>query len=375
MNVLYIYADDNTEWNSSEVRCAIPDKAFKAHPVHDSRMVSVAEWSRGTEKALEYGEWADVMVLQRLWVASALTAIEFWKARGKTVIGDTDDGFEWLPTNISSYPYWRKGIVTMRTEEGDRQFKLSHTPLDQMIWGGKILHGITTPSKQLVEDWKRYNPNSFYVPNYLDTQRYTSVEREIVDGGSIIIGWGGSMSHLDSWNRSGVIPALKRILKKHENVKLMIAGDVRHTIPFRKQFGSRIMAVPWGKVDKWPATLATFDIGLVPLYGKYDMRRSPLKAIEYCLMGIPFVGSDFDIYDVFDTYVTKVKNQPNAWERALDDIVTNYHDVRKDNKWVKAKKTALNWDVYRNVDNIVSVYEKIQKRDALERRYYAKTNG
>jgi hypothetical protein len=198
----------------------------------------------------------------------------------------------------------------------------------------------------------------------------------VIKGAPIIIGWGGSNTHKDSWSRSGVVAALKRILKKYDNVMLKIAGDMSHVRLFKKQFGNRIIGVPWAKVDSWYKTLASFDIGIVPLHGGYDLRRSPLKAIEYCLMGIPFVGSDHDIYDVFTPYAVTVKNQPNQWERALSDMVENYHDIRTDPKWQEAKALALSWDINNNIDNIVSVYEEIGRAEVVKERYTdAETNG
>jgi hypothetical protein len=350
----------------------MPHDAFQKHPTHKSKMLSLSEWGEGGKHAKEYGEWADVHVVQRLWVSASLVAIEYWKARDKIVIGDIDDGFEHLPSTVTSYPYWRKGVVNMQhPDTGEvREFQLKYTPLEQIIWGSKLLHGITTPSKYLTKDWAKYNNGSRYLANYLDTKRY-NVPREIVKDAPIILGWGGSMSHTDSWTRSGVYAALKRILKKYDNVKLMIAGDMRHVQYFKKQFGDRIIGVPWNKVNTWYKTLATFDIGLVPLHGGYDLRRSPLKAIEYCLMGIPFVGSNHDIYDEFTPYAVTVKNQPNHWERALSEMIENYHDIRHDSKWKEARELALSWDINDNLDNIVSVYEDIAQLDKIEERYHA----
>jgi glycosyltransferase involved in cell wall biosynthesis len=370
MKILYVYADGEVEWNSSEIRCSVPHAAILKHPDHESKMMSMMDWGSGSEKAMEFGGWCDVMVIQRLWVSSSLIGIEFWKAKDKVVIGDIDDAFEFLPTNIVSYPYWRKGLVRVPDKEGKpSEMQMTYTPLEQIRWGARLLNGITTPSHYLTQDWKKYNANTHYLANYLDTARYTSIERSINPEGSIILGWGGSHSHKDSWARSGIIPALKRILKKYDNVKLMIAGDTSHAASFKKQFGSKVITINWTPAIEWPKTLGLFDIGLVPLYGKYDLRRSPLKAIEYCLMGIPFVGSDLDIYDEFTPFAHKVKNQPNAWERGLVEMIENYHDVRKAPMWEEAKEIARGWDINRNVDNIVSTYEMIGNQDTMEERY------
>jgi glycosyltransferase involved in cell wall biosynthesis len=351
---------------------AIPNEAFKRSPKHQSRMMSIHEWADGTDLAMANSEWADVIVLQRLWVSSSLIGIEYWKTRGKTVIGDIDDGFDLLPSSINSFPYWHHGQIPLMNEKGEKVIgQLIYTPLEQIQWGARLLNGITTPSYILTEDWKEFNPNSYYLPNYMDVERYLSVKREIKEDAFIVLGWGGSYSHTESWSRSGIVPALKRILKKYDNVKLMIAGDPRLADHFpTKQFGmSKIIKVNWTVSTEWPSTLGLFDIGLVPLHGKYDMRRSPLKAIEYCLMGIPFVGSDLDIYDVFTPYVYKVRNQPNAWERGLVHMIENYHEIRKDSMWKEARTLAKSWDVNKNIDSIVKVYQQIQSRVIIKERY------
>jgi hypothetical protein len=88
-------------------------------------------------------------------------------------------------------------------------------------------------------------------------------------------------------------------------------------------------------------------------------------------MGIPFVGSNHDIYDVFTPYAVTVKNQPNQWERALSEMIENYHDIRNDSKWEEARELALTWDINDNLDNIVSVYQEIADTDVVEERYHA----
>ena len=169
--------------------------------------------------------------------------------------------------------------------------RLDVHPLQQFYEGGAICSGFTMPSRILVEDYRWVTP-CWYVPNYIDSPRYLAAKRKKLPNrdGEIIIGWGGSMSHINSFKRSGVAEALRRVLLKRKNVKVMICGDER-IVPLLPLSKERIIFQPYVMWQDWPKVMSRFDIAIAPLAGRYDDSRSHIKLVEACIMGIPIVAS------------------------------------------------------------------------------------
>jgi glycosyltransferase involved in cell wall biosynthesis len=233
------------------------------------------------------------------------------------------------------------------------------TPLDQLKAGIKVANGLTSPSKLILEDWSSYVSRGYFVPNYIEKDRYQAALKDRKENNRMVIGWGGSFAHVNSFTSSGVLDALRRIVEQNKQVEIWIAGDpaVYSLIPvskYRKRF------VPWVHPDGWPSVLTQFDIGLIPLAGQYDRRRSWIKSLEYSIMGIPWVGTDFEPNETFSNYGFTVPNRASKWVSALQICIDNYG-------WAKelafeAQAMAESFDVYQNVDNLISTYETIIER-------------
>ena len=368
MNVLYLYADyiGTKDWNVAHWRCEIPTKAFQKSFAHDARMMYVEDWANEQEPG--NSEWADVIVIQRLAVGVALIAIEYWKARGKTVILDVDDAYHQIPKANIGYTYWREGIVQYNVNGRMVPTKLKIMPVEQLWWGGKLCHAVASPSRMLLEDWSKVVDKTILIPNYPETNDYLKVAKPVPKEDEIIIGWGGGRSHNDSWRHSNVIPALMQLMIKRPQVKLCVAGGVRDILGAIKQRNpnARVFAKPWEAFDSWPPTLAQFQIGLIPLYGRYDDYRSPIKALEYGLMGIPWVGSDSPTLGDFRDYGRVVRNSKQEWYEALLDMVDNLQEYQDKQKG--AFDLAVSMDINKNLEYIVSSYESC-KQELKEREY------
>jgi glycosyltransferase involved in cell wall biosynthesis len=355
MIITYVYADQPHEWNTSNWRCVMPARAINRSGRHSAILLSIVDFEHNTADAQNMCGKSDVIVVERNLRGDTLLAMMRWKARGKVIIANFDDAYQVMnPSNIS-YPYWAEGRVTVKDQNGvERVISMSPKPLTQFKWGLRLSHGITTPSKTLAQDWADYSI-SCYLPNYFEVSHYLSAGAPHNE--RILIGWGGSMSHFQSFTDSGVLGALQKVCAARPNVSLLICGDKRvfdqvKISPEQKEFQ------PYLPYDQWPNAIARYDIGLAPLQGEYDKRRSWIKPMEYMLLKIPWVASEGPAYEDLASYGRLVKNTPDAWEQALIDMVDNLEEKRKQSAGAPYQ-FAMSQDINLRVDEMLKIYAKI----------------
>jgi hypothetical protein len=172
----------------------------------------------------------------------------------------------------------------------------------------------------------------------------------------IVIGWGGSVSHYDSWWGSGLFEAAKYITKHYPEVLWLICGNdprLQAQLPVHRD---NKHWQPGVEPSQWPQIIKTFDIGVAPLYGPYDQRRSWLKTLEYGLAGVPWVATDGEPYADHRGLGVLLKNDPTTWERELEKIITNL----KTEQELATERVAI----YQQwlIANQVTTYEKVFKR-------------
>ncbi|MBI3763257.1 MAG: hypothetical protein HY260_15535 [Chloroflexi bacterium] len=355
MNIVYVFADNPQEWNCSEWRCAVPARAINRTARHRAALLSLKDFTLNTPEAQAVCDPADVIVVQRNLVGPVLTALQHWKARDKTVIADFDDAYNLMPATNVAYRFWVEGIAA---RPDGREEKIDPLPLAQFKWGLRLAHAATVPSKRLADDWRAY-ADMHYVPNYIDLEKYQNVAAAPRDG--IVLGWGGSLSHLQSFTGSSILAALKRVCRARPQMKVMICGNDRRIFDHLPLPPAQKILRPWVPYAEWPRRLAEFDIGLAPLFGQYDERRSWIKVLEYLVMKIPWVASDGPAYHDLRPYGWLVKNIPSAWERVLLDMVDHLDDYK-----VEAAREPYLFGISQaidvNVDKIIATYAEIAGR-------------
>ncbi len=358
MKIVYVYADNAQEWNCSEWRCAIPARAIQRNGRHSAEMLSIHDFAHNSPRAQELCSPADVIVVERNLFGPVLSSIQHWKARDKVVIANFDDAYNLMhPTNVA-YPFWGQGL--MKHADGTQE-KMEPAPLTQFKWGLRLVHGGTVPSRRLADDWQTFT-DMHYVPNYIDLEKYTNVSRDEHDG--IVIGWGGSLSHLQSFTDSGVLSALKRVVKARPQVKIMVCGGDKRIFDQLNIPENQKIYQPWVPFTNWAQVLAKFDIGLAPLLGAYDERRSWIKVLEYMVMRIPWVASEGPSYYDLRPYGWLVNNTPASWERVLLDMVDQVEDYRAEAA-DEPYLYALAQSADENVGKIIETYTRIGQRAGL----------
>lgn len=360
MNILFIYADNEREWNTSQWRCVNPANAINAYDSPDEAKTIFYQSLFRDQSVADLVRWADLVVFERLVIGIQIERIIDMQAIGKIIVADLDDGYHYMPQSVGPYRFWHEGYVMVERDGKQEEVKLTVPPVEQLVWGVKFCNALTSPSKLILDDWKKYNKNIYLMPNYIPTEMYlpskrgarTQEERD----GRFIIGWGGSWSHLESWKESAIIPAIRTILNKHQHVILRIAGGDARVIEAINMPG-RVFSTGWTSLKDWSGVLAEYDLGLIPLYGKYDDRRSWIKTLEYTLMGIPWIGTKMTPTEELKNYGTRIKNTESAWINAIEDAIVNYNSHME---LVSAGfDYAMAQDSLTNAPNIIHTYEVI----------------
>jgi len=348
----------------------VPAKAVNLTEKHTAKTIYINDFVKNTEESQQMCSEADIIVIERNYFGDTLTMMQFWKVRGKTIIAIFDDAYDIMhPQNIS-YNFWTHGELKMRNEQGEEKvIYMRPLPIEQFKWGLQMVKGIQVPSVNLAKDWSKYN-KTYFVHNYLDIDKYKNVlplfphPKE-----EIIIGWCGSMSHYASFNDSGVLQALRRVARKYPQVKVMITGD-RRIFEILEVKDDQKLFSPYVPYDQWASLLKTLDIGLCPLAGEYDKRRSWIKALEYMAVKVPWIASTYPTYDELHDYGLMTENGYRGWEDSISKMIEEYPKYQELAE-TKAYDFAMSQSAYIKMEEvIIPLYEKL-----IEESYPAELNG
>src|SRR3990167_4318887 len=293
----------------------------------------------------------DVLIFQRNVITpEVVDAMGYWKAIGKTVCVDIDDMYSQLPPSNPAHAFWTRNAPGLNPE-----------PVTALTEAMRHADAFTAPSKVLCEDWSHVI-RAYHVPNYTrrawyaglaqkpvgaadmlfgyegtpDAPKFVTTPRPDSDG-LVYLGWGGSISHVDSWVYSQIVPALDRLFEKHAHVRLKFCGhETRLDELVFNRWPGRVVKQTGVKPEHWPMVVSSFDIGLAPLdtrpldppwrpgapIASYDERRSWLKGIEYLSAGVPWGARDSAPHTDLRRWGSLVANTADAWFATLDDMVT-----------------------------------------------------
>jgi len=346
MNILFVAADEDSEWSTSEWLCAIPAAAINRTGKHIARVVHRNQFLKDPVDP----NW-DIIVFERLLVSPFTEKIQECQSRGARVIARFDDNFALMPHYVSSAWLWRRSIVIGEKNGKAVGHKLQESMLKQFREGLGICDAASTPSRLLCQDYERYAKQMFYVPNFADLGNPAwTAPKPKHDG--IIIGWGGGGTHKQSIRDSSILPALEIICRRYPEVKLMICGNEQWV---KDELAKRIpeeqlIFKGWVPNEEWPRVVANFDIGLAPLAGSYDDRRSWVKVIDYTILGVPWVASNRPPYKSVQGGI-KIHNKRKGWLRAIRTLLD------KPSTYQRLSETGLRWSrAYAGIQNHCNVY-------------------
>jgi hypothetical protein len=322
MNVAFLYADTPQEMNCSIWRMLYPAQALR-RAGHTARLFPLAHWLQRDPIIFQAGYEADVLVYERLLTVEVAEDMRYWKDLGKKIVVDCDDAYDLMPAHLLSWPLWHRGVK-------------GHP---QPLWPEFTRHLaladlVHTPSPLLCARLRTYQERVVWVPNYPDLT--LPAWRQAVVRVPRLWGWGGSATHQLSWERSGVLAALRQ----------------RQVILFGGHTGMAALLpqahyVGWMPHTVWPLALGQLSYGVAPLAGEYDQHRSWIKALEYGLRGIPWVASEGAPYQDVPGGL-RVRNTPKAWREALNQIE---HDT---NLAQRLAQEGLAWSWQQGIDQHIS---------------------
>jgi len=357
LKIVFVYADSPHEINCSLVGLLFPAEVINKTTEHHVDVFYIEDFrSNGNDcekKCLE----SDIIVVERNLFGDTLTMMQYYKVRNKNVAVYFDDSYPHIDNFNASYLFWHEGKVTGINDETKVEgvFNVVPHPISQFRWGNFIAKGIIVPSVQLAKDWSKY-AKTYRSHIYLNLERYKN-EDILMPHEDIIIGGGGSISHLNTFLDCKIFPAFKAICETFNNVRILTWGDKRIydliDVPENKK-----IYVPFVEEGKYSALLRSLDIGVAPLATEFDMRRSWLKPLEFSICKVPWIASDLLPYSELRVYGKLVKNTKRDWEYGLSNLILNL-DKYKEKSRTDVYRFALeqSWD--KNIYKLIDIFEKI----------------
>lgn len=263
---LFLFADNDHELNTSLFRVMIPAKAL----AHKGHKITTRHY-----QDIEWDKVPDVVLLERLILPPLIEQLRLAGAR--RIIGTFDDHYALMPQGSPARFFWKGQNLAMR----------------DFYRGLKMVDVSVVPSLQLLMDYGKYGVVGF-MPNFHDPELWPQPECRSPE--VVVIGWGGSHQHKITWQGHPLTQALAELTKREDVLLHIHCSRGVVDAPFREH-GVRHTWTHWLPFREWCATVRGFDIGLAPLKGEYDRRRSNLKVLEYGLAGIPWIANSGGPYE------------------------------------------------------------------------------
>ncbi|MBX4189772.1 glycosyltransferase [Candidatus Parcubacteria bacterium] len=292
---------------------------------------------RSIKLALE----ADVIVFQRPANEEWLQFIKTCRKYGKHIVADYDDDpFNTSPLNpfyqyIGTEPVeytWADGTKEMLWSEdmvsgdGNKIFNIERNIAfrDMFRLNFKKADMVTCTTSILQNEFLKITPNVSVLPNVIDPTFWPTLpefpKREVR------IGWQGGWSHYEDLYE--IVPVIKNVLEKHDNVKFVYFGDQRFRHLFKGCDQNKIEWQDWVHHETYPykMTLLNLDIGICPLANNsFNWTKSAIKWMEYSMLGCATVAANIEPYApaIKSGETGFLVSDNSEWEMALDALIEN----------------------------------------------------
>jgi glycosyltransferase involved in cell wall biosynthesis len=288
---------------------------------------------------LEY----DTVYVQRVHDWESFYVLEKLKKAGKRIVYDIDDDiFSLKPDNPAFHVIGR-----------DHQMAAAACM--------RMADCVTTTTDVLARRLAQVMDNGVtpvVIPNALDPDdRWLPTDQTGSPDGYKRIFWQGSATHGEDW---GVcIGAIDEIMKKHDDVRLVILGFLPPLIQDRvgwPQYKDRIEFVGFSTAESYFEMIhhVRAEVGIAPLRPTtFNESKSPIKFLEYSVIGMPTVASKGHPYcDVIEDGVNgRLASVVDSreWFEAIDAYLMD-DELRQTT--VEAARTTVReqFDVKRVVD-------------------------
>lgn len=165
-------------------------------------------------------------------------------------------------------------------------------------------------------------------------KHYKSVKRywkKRTESDEIVIGYfSGSITHNADFDIA--LPALVSVMERHENVRLLIGGEL--TLPAELlKFSNRVDTFSFCGWQRLTFHIAKCDINIAPLGDSlFNRAKSENKWVEAALLKIPTVASNVG---AFAASISDGKNgllcenNPSSWEEAFERLISSSEERKR----------------------------------------------
>ncbi len=356
MIITYIHSNSSRDALRVQLRCRNFADAINRIGWHSASLLDLDSFIKNTPEAQRSCAASDLLVVHRYLYGPILQAVEYWKARGKKVVVDFDQAINYLTPDISSHSFWVDGDPLACSVYAGvaqaQQVKIEPAPLEQFKWGLGLIDAAVVSSMRLVVDWSPF-ANVYEIPDYLNTDQYPAYKQA---HDKIWIGLANG-ARITSIRNSGLLKAMENVCLKHPDVQVVLLGS-DNTIPLLNIDPSQMLFQPSDVFDEWVPILMKLNIGLVPIYGDYDLRLGRINLLEFMVSKIPWIASNQPAFREFSRLGRLVANSAEAWETAILKAVDNINDLQL---WAAGEPFlyALSQDVNENIDKVLKLFTYI----------------
>lgn len=286
----------------------------------------------------ELCDWADLFIVGRRDDPAWQTMVALIKQfANKPVLLDIDDNIFSVSPYIPAYQGYSPNGPMMEI----------HKTIAKMV------DGIIVSTPALAEVYKEYNKVG-HVPNGI---RYL-YDKKPHEG--INIGYMVSHSHLE--NAQIIEPALVKILRKYNNVRLYYTGAFKGFMErLPKELECQVNYVPFYPLKDYLKYVnqLNLDIGLAPLMDNdFNKCKSNIRILEYWQNRTAVIASPLPEYSStmthgFDGYLS----QDDEWEHWLDDLILN--PERRNYMIQNSLETLKKYDVANFADKYLDIIREM----------------
>lgn len=215
-----------------------------------------------------------------------------------------------------------------------------------------LCDGVITTTEDLAEELKKYNPNVYINRNnasdaMLKVSQEAVFRRDILpelpldaipkhykkiqevwkrrnEDNLFVIGYfSGSITHNSDF--ALVIDDIKRLMDEHEDVRLMIMGEL--SIPQAlSAYADKLIIVPFSSWKQLPFYIAQCDVNIAPLEDTiFNRAKSENKWVEAALVKVPTVASNVGAFKhSIENEITGILiNDEHGWYSALNSLYSD----------------------------------------------------
>jgi len=286
----------------------------------------------------------DLIVVQRCYKYHVVKLIKSaCEILGKKMIFETDDDYFHLPPSNPCYPELAQpnaiagyievlkmaDAITVSTKElKDVLYPFNkniHVFANNVesIFSGEVGRPARAYSKEVVNEEGKVQILNLHglssIPAY-----WVNPNKGNEKGRVVRIGYSGTPSHREDWET--IRYQFEKLIKKYESkIWIVFIGD-KYFYDKTVNAPGRKIHVPVSQYQMYLYHLRNVDIGLAPLTpNMFNMSKSPIKAIEYAMWGVPAVLPHYVTYTREFTSEVNCLTYYNGqeWFEAMEELINN----------------------------------------------------